>query len=319
MSDKKEVIHSIYAAIVMVFVFVICAYGIAPLFFKFMDWFGFNFVPSRMGGGSEIGNEGLLQLVFRGALALIASVSAGYFAGDRLFPDQNKKHTFIFAGTIITVFLVLFFSYPSIKRLAYSAPQQAPPAPMPTSMGVIQHPLQSPVSSAHLLAPKAVEPHTQSAPTIKRQIPKKIKHYPQPQSNGASETHCINNCFVFEAYHDEGDPDFKPFRITMDSVGVRRIMIYRTNSQYSSGGYQSNNQSAKDLDYYLNQIPKTVRDLAPMKALRLAREMQNSDRGIHPSQEEQAINRLNDKLNTIKTNQFNLNQKIDETNRRLLY
>lgn len=303
-SDKKEVTHSIGAAFVMLVVFVICAYIIVPLFFRFMDWFGFNFVPVRFGGGSEIGNEGLLQLMFRGALALIASVSAGYFAGSRFFPKQSKKYTFVYAGAIITALLILFLSYPAIIRSADSISQPPLPVPALTQTAIIQQPAQPPISSAQLPPPTATEIPIQPAYSIKP-TPEKTKHISQTVAIAASENQCINNCFVFEVYHDEMDPDFKPYRIVRNSVGVYRRTIYVRSA------------SEDNLDYYLDKVPKTVRDLAPMRALRLAKELQNSDRGIYPSPEEQAINRLNDKLNTIKTNQFLMNQKVEETQRRI--
>lgn len=122
----------------------------------------------------------------------------------------------------------------------------------------------------------------------------------------ANELLQCNNCFSVDVYHDEMNPDFKPYRITMDSVGVRRTIIYRR-------------ETSKDFDYYMNKIPKVIRDIAPLKAMRLARELQNSDRGVYYGHKEQTVNKLEDKLNTIKTNQFFLNQKIDETTRRLQY
>jgi hypothetical protein len=217
---------------------------------------------------------------------------------------------------ISIVLLVLFFSSPAIMRFANTTLQPPSTAPTPTPIAVLQHPAQAPISSVQLPpAAKIADPPMQSAQTIK-QTSKKIKHAPQTSPDNKPETHCINNCFVFEAYHDEMDPHFKPYRITMDSVGIHRVTIYRDSAPNNSGGYgSSNHREAKDLDYYLNKIPKTVRDLAPMKALRLAKELQNNDQGIYPSQEEQATNRFNDKLNTIKTNQFLMNQKIEEINR----
>lgn len=122
----------------------------------------------------------------------------------------------------------------------------------------------------------------------------------------ASQLLQCNNCFVLEAYHDEMDPEFKPYRIAQDSVGVYRKTIYRRSA-------------SEDLDYYMDKVPKAIRDIAPNRAMRMAIELQNRARGIYPSQEEQATNRFNDKLNTIKTNQFFLNQKLEEVQRRQAY
>lgn len=122
----------------------------------------------------------------------------------------------------------------------------------------------------------------------------------------ANELLQCSNCFSVDVYHDEMNPDFKPYRITMDSVGVRRTIIYRRSA-------------SEDFDYYMNRVPKVIRDIAPIKAMRLARELQNSDRGVYPGHEEQNYKKLDDKLRIIKTNQFFINQKIDETTRRLQY
>lgn len=115
-----------------------------------------------------------------------------------------------------------------------------------------------------------------------------------------------NNCFVFEVYYDATDPGFKPYRIIMDSVGVYRKTVYRQNTEH-------------DLDYYLDKVPKVIRDLAPMKAMRLAKELQNSERGRYQSPEEQIANRLKDNFYEIKTNQFFINKKLDEVTRRQQY
>lgn len=163
--DKKELTHSIGAAFVMIVAFILCAYVVVPMFLKFMAWFGFYFVPERIGGGSEIGNESFLQLAFRGIFSLVVSGYASFIAGAVLFPSQSTKATLISAGTMVVVFFVSVFGYSFFVDKSTTTPP-IPVQPVMITETLQPLPVQAPMSSAAPPIPAAEQPLPTSAPII---------------------------------------------------------------------------------------------------------------------------------------------------------
>lgn len=90
------------AAILSVVGFFLLLYVVAPILEVALNIFGRIFIPERLGGGTEAGNPGLLNLAFRAIMASGASALVALAGSTRLFALAHAKTVaVIFALAIV--------------------------------------------------------------------------------------------------------------------------------------------------------------------------------------------------------------------------
>jgi len=142
---KANFAHLVGAALICIVVFLFCLYIIAPIATTALDWFGRHFVPARYGGGSEIDNAGILEIIKRSVIVLGFSAFLSYISAKHFFPDVKNSHL---SATIVAILsisggLFLFWGYrPDIKTklpaktVSYHIPMPAP-LPVPMSAPIV--------------------------------------------------------------------------------------------------------------------------------------------------------------------------------------
>lgn len=84
-------------------------YIAAPIIESLLNLFSTWFVPERFGGGSEAGNPGLFNLVFRVIVASGLSAYVAFTASFKIFSTAHAKTVSVVFGLVIAAWASFFF------------------------------------------------------------------------------------------------------------------------------------------------------------------------------------------------------------------
>jgi len=92
--EIEELIHSIGASFILITIYTICLYIVEPLANYLLSLYGVYFANDHHTIQST---KYILvyQMILRALLAILCSGYAGYLAGLRIFPKQNRKQTIL--------------------------------------------------------------------------------------------------------------------------------------------------------------------------------------------------------------------------------
>ena len=99
-NELEELFHSMGASFVLISIYTVCLYIVAPIANILLNWYVSHFANIH-DNSTLLRNVTVAQMTLRAGFAIICSGYAGFFAGLKIFPKQKTKHTILLSMVLV--------------------------------------------------------------------------------------------------------------------------------------------------------------------------------------------------------------------------